>query len=261
MTTRNTAVALQGEALLKLPLPPANAYVIPGVRWGRPETLFSPAFWRTQAWYRELHGGIDDFRIGRSLAEEVAACLLGGYGMPAELGLAAFHRLQAYGLLSGPPWPGEDVFVSILSEPFLGPDGPRRYRFPNQRGIRVARALAALDLNPPPVEDPLAFRESLLRIPGIGFKTASWIARNHLGAQCFAILDIHIMRAGFLLGLWHRDAAPGREYRSLETTFVHFAKAIGITAGILDAVMWDVMRELGRVALDALRDNRQSGSQ
>lgn len=261
MTTQNSAVALQGDVLHRLPLPPANASVIPGVCWGRPETLFSPAFWRTQAWYRELHGVVKDFRIGCSLAEEVAVCLLGGYGMPAELGLAAFHRLQACGLLAGPPWASEQAFVAALSEPFPHPGGLRRYRFPNQRGTRLARALATLDRDPPPVDNPLAFREVLLGIPGIGYKTASWIARNHLGADCFAILDIHVMRAGYLLGLWDKAASPGREYLPLEATFVQFARAMGIAASILDAVMWNVMRELGRVALDAMPRSKQSVTQ
>ena len=258
MTTQNSAVALQGDVLRRLPLPPADASVIPGVRWGRPEALFSPAFWRTQAWYRQLQSVPHDFRIGQSLAEEVAACLLGGYGMPAELGLAAFRRVQAHGLLSGPPWASEHDFVAALNEPFPHPDGPRRYRFPNQRGARLARALAALHRDPPPVDNPLAFREVLLGIPGIGYKTASWIARNHLGADCFAILDIHVMRAGYLLGLWDKTASPGREYLPLEATFVRFARAIGIAASILDAVMWNVMRQLGRVALDAMPRTEQS---
>jgi endonuclease III len=41
-----------------------------------------------------------------------------------------------------------------------------------------------------------------MSLPGIGPKTASWIARNWLDADDVAILDIHIMRVGQVIGLF-----------------------------------------------------------
>ncbi|MDZ3993341.1 hypothetical protein PspTeo4_24872 [Pseudomonas sp. Teo4] len=47
-----------------------------------------------------------------------------------------------------------------------------------------------------PLHSGRALRDWLLELPGIGYKTASWVARNWLDADDVAILDIHILRAG-----------------------------------------------------------------
>src|SRR3954463_6907536 len=75
-------------------LPEATDQVLPGVVWGAFDELLTPAFWLGQAWQHEALGTFSDLRLGRSLVEELAACLLGGFGMPAELGLAAYRRLR-----------------------------------------------------------------------------------------------------------------------------------------------------------------------
>ena len=72
--------------------------IVPGVRLGRADEVFSPAFWGEMA-RGAGRGSYGDIRLGADLAEEVAACLLGGFGMPAEMGLAAFDRLKERQLL------------------------------------------------------------------------------------------------------------------------------------------------------------------
>src|SRR3954470_17393644 len=90
-----------GVAVLELPAPDDEA--LQGVSWGRFDVLFTPAFWAGRAWLSNLDGEQRTHRLGRTLREEIAACLLGGFGIPAEIGLAAFSRLRDRGLLDGEP--------------------------------------------------------------------------------------------------------------------------------------------------------------
>src|SRR5260370_26788798 len=75
--------------------------IMPGVLWGSRDVLFTPAFWLGQYWMREDSSlQSRPHSLGQTLEEEVVACLLGGYGIPAEVGLAAFERLKSRGLIS-----------------------------------------------------------------------------------------------------------------------------------------------------------------
>src|ERR1700728_1422628 len=87
--------------IIQASLPDPDAYVLPGIRWGRHDMLFTPASWASQAWLVEILNLPFRYKLGGSLSEEVAACLLGGYGITAEIGLAAFHRLRDRGQLKG----------------------------------------------------------------------------------------------------------------------------------------------------------------
>jgi hypothetical protein len=84
----------------ELSIPPPDALVLPWIPWGAFDDLLTPAFWKGQVWQHEHFGTYRNLRLGRTLPEEIAACLLGGYGMKAELGLAAFGRLREHGLLT-----------------------------------------------------------------------------------------------------------------------------------------------------------------
>jgi hypothetical protein len=81
--------------------------------------------------------------LGRSLREELAACLLGGFGMRAEVGLAAFRRLRAEGLLEGTPTAA--TLEGALARPFA--DGERifRYRYSRQKAAYLSGCLRAID--------------------------------------------------------------------------------------------------------------------
>jgi hypothetical protein len=61
----------------ELTLPPVHEEVLPGLPWGAFDELMTPAYWRGQAWQHTESGTFCDFRLGRTLQEEVAACLLG----------------------------------------------------------------------------------------------------------------------------------------------------------------------------------------
>ena len=233
--------AMFGTDLRELTLPAASDCVIPGVYWGAFDELLTPAYWRGQAWQHEALGTYKDLRLGRTLSEEVAACLLGGFGMPAELGLAAYARLRERDLLVGRP--SACVLESALAEPFTYSGGRRTYRFPKQKARYLSACLARLDNFDEPADD-ISFRDLLSTFPGIGLKTASWIVRNYRASDAVAIIDVHILRAGRHIGLFAADWLPHRHYRRLETAFLCFANAISTRASLLDALMWDQMRRI-----------------
>ena len=231
---------------LRLPAP--GALVLPGMTWGPFDVLLTPAYWRGQTWQYQLLGRYSNLRLGRTLAEEVAACLLGGYGMPAELGLAAYARLRDRGLLVGQPSP--EAVEALLMEPFTTAHGKRRYRFPRQKARYLTACLQRLATFDEPRGD-IEFREALAALPGIGLKTASWITRNYRGSNDVAIIDVHILRAGRALRLFPADWVPQHHYRQLEARFLLFARAIETPASLLDGVMWDHMRRLPGAAIAA----------
>lgn len=231
-----------GDEMACLRLPRADAFAMDGVRWGAVDELFTPAFWKAQAWQHEAVGTYADLRLGRSLAEEVSACLLGGYGMPAELGLAAYARLRERGLLHGDC--DESELFAALTEPLLIEGRWRIYRFARQRARYLAASLAYLaDLAEPEEDVPL--RDALTGAPGVGLKTASWVVRNYRRSDEIAILDVHVVRACALMGVFEYQAVTPSNYERLEASYLDFAEAIGVRAGLLDALMWDYMRRLG----------------
>ena len=236
------AWGFDGGRLQPIRLPSPCTEVLSGVPWGRADELFTPAFWKYQAELQIRLGAYRSFQLGDTLMEEVAACLLGGYGLPAELGIAAFVRLKKRGLISG--CATAVAIERALSEPFMLCGGPRRYRFARQKSHYLSGVFEVIANTQTPC-DPIDLRDFLLLQRGIGPKTASWIVRNHLASDDVAILDIHIVRAGRKMGLFGLDADVTRQYFKLERTFLEFCSAIGAPASRLDAIMWDYMRRLG----------------
>ena len=237
-----TMYAVLDGAISQLQLPCSESELLPGIRWGSFDEFLTPAYWKGQAWQHERLGTYDDSRLGRSLPEELAACVLGGHGMPAELGLAAYRRLQDRGLLVTVPT--MSALEAALSEPFAnGKGGTRRYRFPRQKARYLAGCLRAIQDVKLPASD-VAFRNLLLKLPGIGLKTASWIVRNHRGSDAVAIIDVHILRAGRHVGLFVDSWRPQQHYLHLECAFLEFCAALGVRTSVLDALIWDYMRRL-----------------
>ncbi|MFL5897646.1 MAG: hypothetical protein ACJ76D_04170 [Solirubrobacterales bacterium] len=210
--------------------------------WGEIHELGTAAYWAEQT--RRL-GEPPAYRLGETLAEEIAACILGGHGIPAEIGLAAFASLRGAGLLHSAADP--NAIARHLREPLLIPGRPRpvRYRFAAQRAARISAALEILDGESAP-EDPLALRDFLLAFPGIGPKTASWVVRNWTGCDGVAIIDIHVQRAGICAGFFSSSWRLPRDYALFEQAFCEIARIAGVTTAALDACVWDQMRALGR---------------
>lgn len=229
----------RGIATLELPSPDDEA--LEGVLWGRFDVLFTPAFWAGRAWLSRLDGEQRTHRLGRTLREETAACLLGGFGIPAEVGLAAFRRIRDRGLLDGEPTAAR--LAIALREPLQIGQRLVRYRFASQKATYLAQVLRQIDGLATPLDD-VAFRDSLARLPGIGLKTASWITRNTRDSDAVAILDVHVCRACILAGAFRPGAKVEGAYRRLEDRYLTFASAIGVRPSLLDSLMWENMRRL-----------------
>jgi len=237
-----TAWKSRGDFFNVIELPSPEIEVVPGVYWGKAEDLLSPAFWKYQAAARRETAQDNGYRLGRSLLEEVSVCLLGGYGMPAELGLAAFERLQSLSLLDG--YASQADIGTALAEPFEVNGRLRRYRFARQKSRYLASSLNQLRHAILPRCEKQC-RDYLTTLDGIGPKTASWIVRNHFASNAVAILDVHIIRAGIVIGLFEPTADPARGYFQLEDRFLEFCRGIEEPASLVDALMWDFMRRIG----------------
>lgn len=212
--------------------------------WGHEHLLGSASYWIQQA----AGEVVDSHRLGRNLEEEVAACLLGGFGMPASVGLAAFHAVRSRGLIRTHPPPHPDEVEEVLRLPLsLSSEKSAHYRFPLQRAQRLSACLSQMSHSRPPSE-PLELRTWLLSLPGIGPKTASWIVRNRLDSSDVAIVDIHVMRAGVAAGFFSPKWSLPRDYALYEAAFIEVARLGTVSAGNLDACIWGQLQRLGRDA-------------
>lgn len=263
-----TGWVINESGTFDITVPDKTAEVIPGVLWGAIDAFPSPAYWKYQVLARQNQGAQIRYRLGQSLAEEVAACLLGGHGIPSSVGLAAFRHIQALGAFVGKP-PDEATLLTWLSEPMDCGTRKVRYRFARQKSKFLALALQRIRANIPPTDSGVLLRDWLMESPGIGYKTASWIARNWLDADDVAILDIHVLRAGQLGGFFKPGLTVERHYREIENQFVQLSVGMGVRASELDAVIWYEMmsspqavhRTVGSLAEASGKPKRtQSGS-
>jgi N-glycosylase/DNA lyase len=244
---------LRGESLVERAVAPPTEQVLPGVCWGSPETLFTPAYWLVQCWMREGSLSQRAHSLGQTLQEEVVACLLGGHGIPAEVALAAFDRLRSRGLISQEHAQNQ-VISETLREPLTVSGRQVVYRFWSQKARYVAGAIRTLGEKPAPQDSALDLRDYLLTIPGIGFKIASWIVRNWLTSDEVAILDIHIIRAGQLMNLYSEEDDVSRHYLNMERRFLTLARAMNVRASNLDALIWFEMRRTPKLVTRLLRE-------
>lgn len=225
------------HVVFNVELPKAEAEVIPGVAWGAMEAFPTPAYWAYQVYARRLAGNRINYKLGKTLKEEVGACLLGGHGIPANVGIAAFQHMKDRGAFGEQP-PSEEALLEWLQEPLSIEGRQVKYRFAKQKARYLAAALRKLSAGQPPQASGKALRDWLLDVPGIGYKTASWVARNWLDADDVAILDIHILRAGLLGKFFDSNLTVERHYLQLEEQFIRFSKGLGVRASELDALMW-----------------------
>lgn len=241
------------DLIAELILPDPGDTVMPGLAWGRADELFTSAYWAAIARAEApLKAGAR--RLGNDLVEEVAACLLGGHGIPAELGLTAFYRLRDSGILAE-SLPTAASILGVLGKPLKLGSRSVRYRFAAQKSHYIANAIRRIQSAAPPVDSGRSLRGWLLETTGIGWKTASWVARNWLDADDIAILDIHVCRAGQLAGIFRPDARLPRDYPTLESRFIDWSFALGLRPSIFDAVIWREMRSSPHLVSESLRNH------
>lgn len=247
-----TAAIFSRVGTLRIELPSSNVEVMPGVRWGAVDAFPTPAYWAYQVVYRRILGEPTQYKLGRTLAEEVGACLLGGHGMPASVGLAAYDRLRSFGAFEGAA-PSESQLLDWLTQPMLVGGRNIRYRFPAQKSRYLAGALEAIQALPT-ARTGRTLRDWLRELPGIGYKTASWVARNWLGADDVAILDIHILRFGQAIRLFPTDLSVERNYLDLEKLFLEFSSRLNVRPSELDAIIWHEMATSPRAVQHLVRE-------
>ncbi|MEZ0355398.1 hypothetical protein [Mycobacterium sp. SA01] len=217
------------------------------IRWYDPSYLGTPAFWVEQTRQRSSP---KTYQIGSNLLEEVALCLLGGYGISEQMTLAAFGRCQELGLLTGETT-DEASFLAALSQPLelAGRDRPAHYRFPKLKAQRLSAAIRHLAATTPPSADcPRTLRNWLVELPGVGPKTASWAVRNLTRSNQIAVIDIHIRRAGVAAGVFDPLWRLPRDYEHFEEAFVAWAYLGDVGTADLDACIWSSLAALGRGA-------------
>jgi thermostable 8-oxoguanine DNA glycosylase len=245
------ALGLISGKVRSLLLPAATEQLVSNVCWGHVDELFTPAYWAVQAWLDSETRKYSAFRLGNTLKEEVCACLLGGYGIPAEVGLAAYEAIKNEDLLSE-VCPSETSIRSVLSLPLEVGGRLIRYRFAAQKASYLAEALRILSQNQLDVGCHRHFRNWLKEnLPGVGWKTASWITRNFLDSDEVAILDIHILRAGRYVGLYDPGDSVDKCYLEMEERFLEFARALQIRPAVLDTLIWSQMKESGHLLQNA----------
>ena len=241
-----------GSILIELPDP--HQEVIPGVEWGRIEEFPMPAYWFYQVLAQRLAGHPPEYKVGASLSEEVGACLLSGYGIPANIAIGAFEHLRDRGAFAATP-PDEQRLLAWLKEPIRVGDRSVHYRFAGRKAHYLARALPMLQEAPAELTGR-ALRTWLTQLPGVGLKTASMIVRNWQRADDVAILDIHLMRVGQVIGLFPMDMTVERHYVELEERFLALSDALGLRAAELDAAIWHDMASSPMTVRQMIEDLR-----
>ncbi len=217
---------------------------VSGIAFGTPDQLLSPAYWKERCAQAEVNGHTY-VSTESTLAEEVGFCLLGGFGVREELASAYYEKLKLEGIFALPFRRNEVEIEALLRSPVTLFGKLHRYRFPRQKAKRISYAMRQLSNADFPTCCGKKFRDELSKIHGIGPKTASWIARNWIGAEDVAILDVHLVRACKYIHLFDEDLRLPRDYRAMEALFLHFAKNLGVRPSVLDAVIWDDMRMFG----------------
>jgi len=217
------------------------------IQYGSPDELFTPAYWK---YICEKTSAIENrarYHLGESLLEEVVACLLGGHGIKGELGQAAFNLIKKSGILDNPSKVNIQEIEAILCQPINLNGRLLKYRFPRQKAKYIFEVLCKLSHEHPPTGTGLALRNWLTEIKGVGIKTASWSTRNWLDSDDVAIIDIHIQRASILMGLFSSKERVDKDYLSMESRFIQFAREIGIPTSVLDNVIWNDIRQTPNV--------------
>ncbi len=247
-----------GGCPIQREMPSSDSELLPGVYWGDPWVLFTPAYWLAQAWMTESDPSSDNkYRAKDSVVDELGFCMLGGFGITAELATSAFERCKEAGLFSRLETRTE-IWTEALSSPLSVGGRLVRYRYPNQKARFLSAAMSYVERNPMQLNSGKSLRDQLLVIPGVGYKTASWVARNVLDSDDVAILDIHLIRAGRLCGLFSAEDDVQRQYLPMEERFLSFARALQLRPAKLDCLIWDEMRAAGPLPIDMLAEAGES---
>jgi N-glycosylase/DNA lyase len=170
------------------------------------------------------------------LFEELVFCIFTA-GASARMGLNSIERIRPYLFNAG---------QKRLTQLLLG-----AHRYPNARagyivhtrdflkrdcGLRLRERLDSFG------DDMEARRDFFAKNPGvkgIGYKEASHYLRN-IGYRGYAILDKHILRTLYEIGVIDSPDPPGakKKYLAVEDSMRKFAEGIRINLDELDLLLW-----------------------
>ncbi len=222
--------------------------ILTDIDWEDAGRLYTKSYWELQYYLAKQNSY--SFRLGSNLLEEIVACLLGGYGLKAEMGLLAFHRMRNLHLIR--PDVSLPEIERAISRPFRLNGRKVHYRFPHQKAKYIYSFLQRNDIEEFESAYGSKLRNKLMSVNGIGPKTASWIARNYGNCEDVAIVDIHIYRAGRLAGFIDRSWDIQRDYFKIEESFLEFCHSINASPSKMDSIMWSQMKASSRRAIELL---------
>lgn len=222
--------------------------ILSDINWEEAGRRFTKSFWEVQYFLDE--SSFDNYKLGSNLMEEVVACLLGGYGFKAEIGLLAFHRIKNLRLIRTGVSLNE--IENAISSPFRLNGKEVHYRFSHQKSKYIYWFLQRNDIDEFETLSGSRLRDKLMTVKGIGPKTASWIARNYGNCEDVAIVDIHIYRAGRLAGFVNPQWNVQKDYYKIEESFLDFCHSINALPSKMDSIMWNQMKESNKRAIELL---------
>lgn len=248
-----------GEKNIQKTIPNQDEILYSSIKWGRMESIFTPAFWFSQVLMH--HAKKDNFvyKIGNNLEEEIVVCLLGGFGIKEELCLASFKALRQHKVIENIEQISIDEIKDILLNKVQINNKHVKYRYYNKKSEYIYNALIKLKKDNFEIKSfsDIELRNYLTTFQGIGLKTASWIVRNYLNSDNVAILDIHIYRAGVLTGFFDINDSIEKNYLLMEKKFLKFAKAINVKASELDVLIWSKIRILNYMVIELVNEKKK----
>lgn len=236
-TTTSAGVGATGQVVL-----PCRGEQTVSFIWGRADRFGTAAYWIGQTRSGNYRNWLAE---PPCLVDGLVFCLLGGYGITAELASAYFALLKERQLVTvSEPVAAANIEVALREAVTLN-GRSIHYRFPTQRSGRIASALSSLRASTPP-SAPTELRSWLMTLKGIGPKTASWIVRDVTRSSDIAVIDIHLIDACRAAGVFRPEWDVRRDYLRMEAAFLALARFGDVDACELDVCIWDQTRTFKR---------------
>lgn len=193
------------------------------------------------------------------LLHELVTCILGSR-VSYEVATAAASNIEKAGVMEFPCLQHfsndfEDIVADILEDPISYSNTSRtvHYPFPKSRANYISRTVRALYFEGGSLEERLrtsatpqeARRWLIGQSVGIGPKQASLFLRNVGFTNELAILDSHVLRFMYLVGLMEERVKLTSSlsvYEMYESRLRRYAISSGRSMGQLDFAIWVVMR-------------------
>lgn len=212
------------------------------VPWGEHDEFGTASYWIDQT----IAGGYADEVPEMDLTTATVYGLLHGHGVKAEVGNAYLEAVV--GLLQEDASPSAEAVEEVLRKPI---EGFGLYRFPKRKATFIAEAVARIGAEPPP-DDPRRLRDYLLKLRGVGPKTAALIESGATGLQAEVhINDIWLRRALVPAGVFRAEWSVEQHYDRFEEAFLQYARHGNVPPGALDWCIWDVARAADPASFEA----------